>query len=81
MKYLLIGIWHGRQPDIQTRKTDIEMTPKQAAEELREHCGRATVPDHILIVANKRWPGPYVRYEWRKGLQYRQKRDGTVEEE
>lgn len=71
MKYLMIGIWHGDNPGTVHRKTPLEMEPADAAADLKENSdGRPDVPDRVLIVGYRRIAGPYVRYDWRKGLQY-----------
>lgn len=70
MRYLLIGIWHGRNPAVHHRKTERKETPEGAAFTLARIAERMFVPDEILVVEGGR--GPQAGYHWRQGVDYTQ---------
>lgn len=65
MKYLLIGVWRGESPHVQTHKTDRSELPEGASYSLTRHADRMDVPDEILVIHDER--GPVTLYHWSKG--------------
>jgi len=66
MKYLLIGIWHGERPHVQTHPTDRLEDAGGATFSVTRRADRLDVPDVVLLIDNQR--GPKVAYRWEKNI-------------
>ena len=71
MKNLIIGIWHGKNPEVQSHKTDLSVGAQDACAMVTRHAERQDVPDQILLIRDQR--GPFVLYDWTKDDEFNQK--------
>lgn len=71
MRFLYIGIWHGEEPVVQSRKSDLDSEPATIAVMLTRHAQRFVVPNEILIVANEK-VGPKLCYHYHRNQHFTQ---------
>jgi hypothetical protein len=72
VKYLLIGIWHGERPEVQSHKTDRREDAEHSAYAVTRHADREDVPDQILMIEEVRG-GPALAFSWESCRDYSQK--------